>query len=46
MGATLSFAGDDYTVAAINLIATNQFEVVLSAKSSGKKNTIKYNTAP
>jgi len=45
-GNTLSFAGDDYTVASINLIATNQFEVVLSAKSSGKKTTIKYNAAP
>jgi hypothetical protein len=45
-GDTLSFAGDDYTVAAINLIATNQYEVVLSAKSTGKKTTIKYNAAP
>ena len=46
VGNTLSFAGDDYTVASINLIASNQFEVVLSAKSSGKKTTIKYNAAP
>jgi hypothetical protein len=46
VGNALSFAGDDYTIAAINLIATNQYEVVLSAKSSGKKTTIKYNAAP
>lgn len=44
--ARLSFAGDDFTVASINLIASNQYEVVLSAKSTGKKTTIKYNAAP
>jgi hypothetical protein len=40
VGGRLSFGGDDYNVAAINAIATNQFEVVLSAKSTGKKTTI------
>lgn len=41
VGARLTFAGDDYAVAAINLIATNQYEVVLSSKSTGKKTTIR-----
>jgi len=42
VGAKMSFAGDEFTVAAINLVATNQFEVVLSAKSTGKKSTIRF----
>jgi hypothetical protein len=41
VGASLSFNGEDYTVVAIN-----QNEVVLSAKSNGKKWTIKSNSAP
>ncbi|MFM2294725.1 MAG: hypothetical protein RLZZ350_1138, partial [Verrucomicrobiota bacterium] len=38
-----TFAGDDFSVAAINLVATNQYEVVLSARSTGKKTTIRQN---
>jgi hypothetical protein len=45
-GSMLSFAGDDYTIATIKLVATDQYEVVLSTKSSGKKTTVKYNAAP
>lgn len=41
IGATLSFNGEDYTIVAIN-----QNEVVLSAKSNGKKWTIKSNSTP
>ena len=40
----VAFAGDEFVVRAINLIATNQFEVVLSAKSTGKNTTVKYNS--
>jgi hypothetical protein len=36
------FAGDTFTVAGINLVATNQFEVILSSKSSSKKTTIRF----
>jgi len=43
IGDKVVFAGDEFTVTAINPVATNQFEVVLSAKSTGKKTTIKYN---
>ena len=47
VGATVSFGGEDFTIASINLIATNQYEVVLSAKQTGKKTTIKFtNAAP
>ena len=42
IGDKLLFAGDEFTVASINLIASNQFEVVVSAKSTGKKTTIHY----
>jgi hypothetical protein len=38
------FAGDEFTITAINLIATNEFEVVISAKSTGKKTPIKFNS--
>jgi hypothetical protein len=41
VGAALSFNGEDYTIVAIN-----QSEVVLSAKSNGKKWTIKSNSTP
>lgn len=40
----INFAGDEFTVVSINLIATNQFEVILSAKSTGKKTTVKYSS--
>lgn len=40
------FDNDDFTVASINSVASNQYEIVLSAKSTGKKTTIKYNAAP
>jgi hypothetical protein len=43
---TLTVGGDEYTISQINLVATNHFEVVLSAKASGKKTTLKYNAAP
>jgi hypothetical protein len=42
--AKLLCAGDEFTITAINLVATNQFEVVLSARSTGKKSTIKFET--
>jgi hypothetical protein len=35
----LMFYGDEFTIVAINQVATNQFEVVVSAKSTGKKTT-------
>jgi hypothetical protein len=41
-GAKLPIAGDEFTIVAINLVATNQFEVVLSAKSTLKKYTAKF----
>lgn len=43
IGDRIVLAGDEFTVAAINLVATNQFEVVLSARSTGKKTTIRFN---
>lgn len=47
VGSAISFGGEDFTIASINLIATNQYEVVLSAKQTGKKTTIKFtNAAP
>lgn len=44
--AKLRFASDEFTIASINLVATNQYEVVLSAKSTGKKTTLKFNAEP
>ena len=41
-GARLPFAGDAFTIVAINLVATNQFEVILSATSTGKKYTVNF----
>ncbi len=41
VGARISFNYEDY-----NIVAITQNEVVLSAKSNGKKWTIKYNAAP
>lgn len=35
----LMFYGDEFTIVVINQVATNQFEVVVSAKSTGKKTT-------
>jgi hypothetical protein len=46
VGAALQLAGEDYVISAINLIASNQYEVVLSEKKSAKKTTIKHNAAP
>jgi hypothetical protein len=46
MGASLNVGGEDFVIASINLIASNQYEVVLSAKQTGKKYTIKFNAAP
>lgn len=40
---TVSFAGDVFQLQAIIPAGTNQFEVVVSARSTGKKTTIKYN---
>ena len=42
VGDKLTFAGDEFTIRAINLVATNQFEVVVSARSTGKKTTVHY----
>ncbi len=45
-GATVGFGGEDFIIASINLIANDRYEVVLSAKQTGKKTTIKFtNTA-
>jgi hypothetical protein len=45
VGDKLMFAGDEFTVVAIqqNPVATNRFEVVVSAKSTGKKTTKEFN---
>ena len=45
VGDKVTFAGDDFTIAAIKDVATNQFEVVLKAKSTDKKTTIRFNGA-
>ena len=37
IGEKIMFAGDEFTVAAINQVATNQFEVIVSARTTGKK---------
>ena len=42
IGDKLLFSGDEFSVVSINLIATGQFEVVVSAKSTGKKTTIRH----
>ena len=42
VGAKLAFSGDEFTIIAINPVATNKFEVVLSARSTGKKFTVRY----
>jgi hypothetical protein len=34
--------GEEFTLERINLVATNQFEVILSAKSTGKRSIIKF----
>ena len=38
-GARLVLAGEEFTLARINLVATNRYEVVLSARLTGKKTT-------
>jgi hypothetical protein len=46
VGDKLYFAGDEFTIVAIqqNPVATNLFEVVVSAKSTGKKTTKEFNS--
>jgi hypothetical protein len=46
VGATLFFFGDVFTIRSINLVATNQYEVVLSAKSNGKNTARPFNRVP
>lgn len=41
-GNTLPFAGDEYTIKSIKEVAPGEYEIVLSAKSTDKKTTIKY----
>ena len=36
-GDKVQFGGDEFTVITINQVATNQFEVIVSARSTGKK---------
>lgn len=43
VGAILKFARQEYTITAINVIAPNRYEVVVSAKQTGKKTTIPFN---
>lgn len=42
----LTFAGDEFEVTKINAVATGQFEVVVSAKSTGKRTTRNYTAEP
>ena len=44
--AALTFAGDVFTIRSIKLVATNQYEVVLSARSNGRNTPIQYSPAP
>ena len=44
--AALAFAGDVFTISSIKLVATNQYEVVLSAKSNGRNTPIQYSSGP
>jgi hypothetical protein len=46
VGATLSLGGDIYALKGINQVATNQFEVVLSARSNDKKTVRPYSSGP
>ncbi|MCS7338097.1 MAG: hypothetical protein NZ739_07660 [Verrucomicrobiae bacterium] len=41
-GNTIAFGGDEFTITGINAIATNEFEVVLSSRSTGKKTSKRY----
>ena len=43
VGDRIALAGDEFTVAAINSVGANDYEVVLSARSTGKKTTIRFN---
>jgi hypothetical protein len=45
VGAVLKVANQDYTLSAINLVADGRYEVVLSAKQTGKKTTLPFNAA-
>lgn len=42
----LAFAGDEFEVTKINPVAADRFEVVISARSTGKKTTKKNNPEP
>lgn len=44
-GDTIAFAGDVFTITSINSVATNEFELVLSSKSTGKKTVKRYKVA-
>jgi hypothetical protein len=44
--AAFAFAGDSFTIRSIILVATNQYEVVLSARSNGKNTPIQYSPGP
>lgn len=42
VGSVIGFAGEEFVVSAINQVATNEYEIVLSARLSGKKHIIRY----
>ena len=46
VGASLRFANSEFTLSSIKAVAPGQYEVVLSAKQTGKKTTLSYNAAP
>jgi hypothetical protein len=46
VGATLRFAANEFTISSINAVAPGRCEVVLSAKQTGKKTTLKFNAVP
>lgn len=45
-GASIRFANSDFTISSIKAVAAGQYEVVLSAKQTGKKTTLSFNAAP
>lgn len=46
VGSTVRLSGEDYTLVSINLVAPNSYEIVFSARSTGKKTTVRYTGAP
>jgi len=42
VGQSIVIEGEEYTISAINQIATDEYEIVLSSRASGKKHVIKY----